>query len=349
MIPCASAAVADSPMSNPTDHPRCDLCGSPLGSELFHDRHPDDGPYRVCFCSTCRIALTVPRPSPEEMNRLYATDRYRTREGKRFVAPIERSVTLFNRLKSRIVTRRRKRGSILDIGCGRGLFLNIMAGEGWRTKGVEFNAETAAYASSVYGIDVITVPDLERIPDKEFDVITMYHVLEHVERPDALLDTCLRLLKDDGLLFVAVPNIASLQAVAGRSRWFHLDLPHHLYHFTTEGLLGLLRRKAFSIVALRHFDPEQNPYGWLQTLLNRSGIRKNFLYDVLKKRELRTVRDGAWPLRDALATVLLLPLYLPLSLVLSLFEAAVARRGGTIEVVAEKRPGATEGPAGRLS
>ena len=336
-------------MNDHANHLRCALCRSPFGQELFHDHLPEEGPYRVYFCPGCRIAQTVPRPSPEEMSRLYATDRYRTREGKRFIAPVERSVTLFNRLKSRIVTRRRKRGSILDIGCGRGLFLNIMSREGWRTKGVEFNAETAAYASSVYGIDVITVQDLVRIPDKEFDVITMYHVLEHVERPDALLESCLRLLKDDGLLFVAVPNIASLQAAVGRSRWFHLDLPHHLYHFTTEGLIGLLRRKAFSVVALRHFDPEQNPYGWLQTLLNRSGIRKNFLYDVLKKRELRSVRGGAWPLREAFATFLLLPLYLPLSLVLSLFEAAVARRGGTIEVVAEKRQGASAGPAGRMS
>lgn len=337
-----------SPMKDRADHTICDLCRAPLGRELSVGRRPDDGPYRVHFCSNCRIAVTVPRPSPEELRRLYATDLYRTREGKRFITPIEHSVSLFNRLKSTIVTRRRKSGSILDIGCGRGLFLNVMAGKGWRTTGVEFNAETAAYASRVYGIEVITVQDLAQIPDKEYDVITMYHVLEHVERPDTLLDECLRLLKEGGLLFVAVPNISSLQALAGKYRWFHLDVPHHLYHFTTDGLLRLLRRKTFSVEALRHFDPEQNPFGWLQTLLNLSGIRKNFLYDFLKKRELRTVRDGAWPLRDALATVLLLPLYLPLAAALSVIEAAVARRGGTIEVVAVKGP-APAGPAGRRS
>ena len=87
---------------------------------------------------------------------------------------------------------------------------------------------------------------------------------------------------------------------------------------------------------IRRFDLEYGPYGWLQTLLNISGIKKNYLYGLLKNPELRKQELGLSRKRDILLTLILLPFYLPLSLALSVFESFVLKRGGSIEVFAVK-------------
>lgn len=313
--------------------PQCEFCSGSMDHLFTGDTLVSGRSYSVWDCPRCCVAQTIPKPTPEELGRLYATSQYRAEDGTRFIGPVETVVAWFNRIKTRSLSRYRSVGSILDIGCGRGIFLNILKKGGWRTKGVEFNAETASYASRVYGIDVVTMQDMDMLPEKSFDVITMYHVLEHVDRPAQLLAQCRRLLQEGGRLIIAVPNIASLQAVTGRAVWFHLDLPCHLYHFTPEGLLRLLREHGFSIESVSHLDLEQNPFGWLQTLLNRSGIKRNFLYDVLKQRSLRRQCGTGGAARDALLTLALLPVYAPLAVLLSIGEAFF-KRGGTIEIAA---------------
>jgi 2-polyprenyl-3-methyl-5-hydroxy-6-metoxy-1,4-benzoquinol methylase len=317
----------------------CSICGKNADTRRFSGKILRGGDsYGVYYCTHCHVGITAPFPSHEVLSRLYSSGSYRSTDGTRFNVIAESLVRYFNYDKKRKIKKyRNKKGALLDVGCGRGLFLDIMKKDGWAATGVEFNEETASYAKTVYGIDVITAQAMASLPDGSFDVITLYHVLEHMQEPAAVLQACRRLLKKQGLLVVAVPNLSSLQASLGKAHWFHLDIPYHLHHFTLRGLQRLLRDNAMKIVRVQQFDFEQNVFGWMQTLLNLSGIKNNLLYNLLKKPELRKNELRTARRRDLLFTLLLTPVYLPLSMILSLFESLILRRGGTIHVYAVKQ------------
>ncbi len=317
--------------------PVCPFCGNLLNSKFNGVRESDDNRYSVFYCEPCAIGVTVPVPSLAELDSLYASDSYRTSSGVRFNKLLERIIYLFRLGRKRRIEQYIEKGRILDIGCGRGLFLALMRAGGWEAAGTEFNEETASLAARAYGLEVKSgVPSEWGYPDERFDVITIHHALEHIQAPGEMLGTCRRLLKKGGLLVIAVPNISSLQAAVGKRAWFHLDVPYHLYHFSEAGLAGLLKKNSFSIAGIRRFDIEQGPFGWIQTLLNRSGIRRNLLYTLLKNPALRKRELAEAVKTDIVYTAILLPLYIPLSFVLSLFESFVLKRGGTVEIYAVK-------------
>lgn len=315
----------------------CSICNRGLGRVVVEDARAFDVRYDVYLCERCGVGTTIPVVPPDTLAGLYSPGNYRADGGRRFNAPVEYLVHLSRLLRRKRIERYVAHGRIVDIGCGRGLFLDVMRRRGWIVAGVEFNEETAANASEAYGITVIPETGMrERFPDAGFDVVTLYHVLEHTYRPAEILRECARLLRKGGLLVVAVPNLSGLQASFGKKHWFHLDPPYHLHHFSEEGLIGLLRKNSFAVSRIRRFDPEYNIFGWLQTLLNRTGIRKNLLYDRLKGgggQAKRLPGDSKWGI---FFTFALLPVYLPLSLILSFFESFVLKRGGTIEVYATK-------------
>lgn len=203
--------------------------------------------------------------------------------------------------------------------------------------GTEFNQETAGYARDRFGLRVIAGEAFEALAANQFDLITIIHVLEHLPNPGEMIARCRRVLKNGGRLVIAVPNFASMQAVVGKDKWFHLDLPYHLTHFSDAGLDGLLGRHGFRVARRRHFDLEQNVFGWLQTLLNLCGLRRNALYDLLKQAPLRGEVGRLGP-GSVTATLVLLPLLAPTSLLLAFVESILLRRGGTIELEAVSGP-----------
>lgn len=213
------------------------------------------------------------------------------------------------------------------------MFLHMMQKDGWDAIGLEYSREVAEIASRKYNVRVLC-GDLSECNLKAgtFDVINVSHVLEHVIDPPKLIAECHRLLKKDGLLITAVPNLASLQASFGSSSWFHLDVPNHLYHFTEQGLIALLESRSFNVMKVRRLDWEYNLFGWLQTLLNRSGFKHNFLYDFLKHSELQQTKLTMAGMRDIMLTGFLLPVFVPVALVLTILEALM-KRSGTVEVL----------------
>ena len=305
--------------------------------KLIGDGERDGKTYDVYFCKKCVIGVTIPMPTLKELAGLYSSESYRTTSGVKFNKLLEHLIYLFRLRRKRRIEKYITKGRILDIGCGRGLFLTFMRNDGWEVTGTEFNGETASYASRDYGIDVKTGrPSNWGFPDESFDVITINHALEHVQNPAEIFSSCRRLLRKGGLLVIAVPNISSLQSAAGKRAWFHLDIPYHLYHFSEEGLVGLLKKSSFYISRIRRFDLEYSPFGWIQTLLNLSGIRYNLFYNLLKNPELRKSEFAKARRADVMLSFILLPLYVPLSFVLSLFESLILKRGGAIEVYAVK-------------
>jgi SAM-dependent methyltransferase len=163
---------------------------------------------------------------------------------------------------------------------------------------------------------------------ESLDAVVLWHVLEHLERPEPALARIRGWLRCGGGLLIGVPNLASWQARLGGGHWYHLDVPRHRTHFTAPGLGRLLQRVGFEVIAIRHLLLEHNPYGMWQTAVNRLTARPSYLYNLLKRNA-----PLSWP--DLALTGLALPL-VPVAGVAELV-AGLAGRGGTIAVVARRR------------
>ncbi len=150
-------------------------------------------------------------------------------------------------------------GKILDIGCGNGRYLTTMKKQGWQTYGIEINPKASKYAREELHLDVNTGDLLNcKYQDKFFDVITMRHSLEHLYEPILTLKEVKRILKDDGLLVIAVPNIDSFAAKVFKEYWHQLEVPIHLIAFTPDSItkmLGSAEFKTKKIIYDRHHSP----------------------------------------------------------------------------------------------
>jgi SAM-dependent methyltransferase len=199
---------------------------------------------------------------------------------------------------------------------------------------VELSPLAASHARDVLSLDVRTGDFLaQSFPSEHFEAVIFWHSLEHMEEPMRALERAWEILKPGGLLVVTVPNIASIQAASAGREWFHLDVPRHYVHFSARGLYDALRQRGFRVLSVAHFSLEQNPYGWIQSLLNRV-FERDLLYSILKDPGARSHRIREFPLQT-IATAIAALLLLPAALVLVVVETLL-RRGGTIELYARK-------------
>jgi ubiquinone/menaquinone biosynthesis C-methylase UbiE len=137
---------------------------------------------------------------------------------------------------------------VLDVGCGTGRFLSEMQCCGWEVQGCEPRQEAALKAESALGKPILRsafAPGLFKA--SSFDLVTMWHVLEHLPRPLQALKEVHRILKPAGWLVAMVPNIASLEFRVFRQAWFPLEMPRHLYHFSPSTLVQMLVKAGLSV------------------------------------------------------------------------------------------------------
>ncbi len=140
------------------------------------------------------------------------------------------------------------KGRILDIGCGNGRWLSALRKLGWQTSGVEKNRGASGYARDKLHLDVRTGDLLDyRYRDKSFDVVTMWHSLEHLYDPLRTLKEIGRILNNNGLLVIAVPNIDCFIARVFKTYWYGLQLPIHLIAFTPESITKMLKSAGFDV------------------------------------------------------------------------------------------------------
>jgi 2-polyprenyl-3-methyl-5-hydroxy-6-metoxy-1,4-benzoquinol methylase len=214
---------------------------------------------------------------------------------------------------------------LLDAGAGRGRFVLAAERAGYAARGIEPSSRgIAAAAASGAEVTKSTI-DEARIPPASLDVVSLWHVLEHLDDPRAALVQIRGWLRPGGFLLVGVPNLASLQAVIGAERWYHLDVPRHRTHFTAQGLDRLLESSGFALTSTHHVLLEHNPFGMWQSLVNRLTRHPSYLYNLLKRNA---------PMRslDLAITVAALPA-VPVAAVLELV-AGLTGRGGTIASLA---------------
>jgi len=295
----------------------CFLCGGPLQPYLAHvNDHVTGEHFGILRCSPCEIGVTDPQP--QDLAPYYRAY-YGGRHGFTAAFRAKRRLGLVQEK-----TKERTGRNLLDVGCGEGTFLLAAREEGWIPSGTEMNPDPAR----TLGLEVLT--ELAAFAGaREFDCITMWHSLEHVRNPLEVFQSIHRLLKQDGWLFVAVPDAGGWQARMFGQHWLHLDVPRHLYHYGRRSLRLLHERGGFQVRDERHQEFEYDVLGWSQSALNWMFPTRNLFFRQLtgKAQETPSLERAAnWLLAPALS-VLALP---------STWLGAASKRGGTLIFASQK-------------
>lgn len=212
--------------------------------------HITDDEFNLVQCKNCGLVYVNPRPTKKEISKFYPKEYYRIK-----VPPLAKIINhLFKLSPIRSVRKYRKQGRLLDLGCGAGNFLWEMKKRGFEVYGIDPSSQACKLARE--RLKNIFNAELEEhhFPDNYFDVITVWHVFEHLPNPSITLKEIHRILKKDGILILETPNINSLSFKTFRKYCFHLDIPRHLYHWSSETTREILRRNKFKVFKIGYFS-----------------------------------------------------------------------------------------------
>lgn len=266
---------------------KCPLCKS----DIKPFRNPRDSLgkiWHIFRCSACEVAFLNPMLESAELDPYYDNDYYGP-EHQRLHGAGESLIPLFRKARAKRIKKLiPPKGTVLDVGCGRGITLSILQKEGVKCFGVERSEVSASSAKSA-GVEVFA-GDLADAPfDKEsFDIITYWQVLEHLENPLQALEHSFEMLKPNGKLLIQVPDVDGFQSKFSRDHWFHLDPPRHLWHFNARSLDFIAHKCGFSSLKKSHFSLEYGPFGMLQSIMNMLGLKRDALFILMIGTEKNT-------------------------------------------------------------
>lgn len=245
---------------------RCPVCRS-VPRDIVEHAEP---PYHVVRCADCGLVYVDPIPAPDELSRHYNQDYYAEWIS---IQRKKREGMWARRLKG--IESVANKGRLLDVGCGEGLFLELAKRNGWRVHGTDVSTYAAEFASARLDQNVFCGEIWDAgFDEQSFDVISLWHVLEHTASPMRTLQELRRLLKPGGLLVLAVPNLndrlmqVAYRLVKGRKpRLFSIgDKEIHLFHFSAQSLRLLLEKVGFACVKV---SPDFGVVDLSKQLINR--------------------------------------------------------------------------------
>lgn len=228
----------------------CNLCAQ----NKFKVIEQDEAPFNVLECENCSLVFVYPLPDRNELKEHYDDTYYRA-----WLDSHQESRIRMWTKRLRKLERLRAGGNLLDVGCGEGTFLRFARENGWKTRGTEVSTYAAKYAADVSGAHIFCgeLPDA-RYPENTFDVVTLWHVLEHVVDPYRYLTEIHRILRPDGLLAIAVPNrddflmqIAYRIVKRRKMKLFSKgEREVHLYFFSPKTIKAYLDKTGFDCLRL---------------------------------------------------------------------------------------------------
>lgn len=194
-------------------------------------------------CPQCGLLYTIPRPSPDVIGKYYKSDEYYSHQQnqKGFIPRIYEKVKTIN-LKNKVsmAIDGLPKGKLLDIGCGVGDFLVHVKKQGWEIAGIEPSDDAKTIAKNRLGFNPLSPEESTLLSDASFDVITLWHVLEHIDDLKFQTSEIYRLMKPNGRLIIALPNYQSFDCQYYKDKWAAWDVPRHLNHFSPETLRSII-------------------------------------------------------------------------------------------------------------
>jgi 2-polyprenyl-3-methyl-5-hydroxy-6-metoxy-1,4-benzoquinol methylase len=203
-------------------------------------------------CKDCGFIFTNPRPTEEGIGKYYAFEDYisHTNTNKGFINKAYqwvRNYTL-NQKKDLVEKLNGGKGTITDIGCGTGHFLKTCKDNGWKVNGSEPSDDARKIATNQTQQEIKTqVYDLGATSD----IVTLWHVLEHIHQLDKTLVHIESLVKKGGHLIIALPNHRSWDAIHYTEHWAAYDVPRHLYHFNKDTVKNLIEQHGFKMIKVK--------------------------------------------------------------------------------------------------
>ncbi len=235
---------------------QCPVCGAENGKEVLKakDYTVSGEFFAIWECVACTARYTQDAPAADAIGPYYKSENY--------ISHTNSSKGLVNRLyqwvRKRTLKQKRKMlqrltglaaGSVLDLGSGTGAFAAEMKTAGWQITGLEPDAGARKVAQDSFGIELKDTSSFYTLADRQFDAITMWHVLEHVHDLQGYMAKLKTLLKDNGRLLIAVPNYTSGDAAIYKEFWAAYDVPRHLYHFSPEAMKTLVEKHGMRVLA----------------------------------------------------------------------------------------------------
>jgi SAM-dependent methyltransferase len=206
--------------------------------------------FAIQACLNCGFRFTNPRPDKADLGAYYKSDQYISHNDKSggLISTAYRAVRSYAlRSKVNLITQLNgQKGRILDVGCGTGAFLEKCQQVGWQVSGTEPDKDAQSIASQKLQIDIKS--DLSSLTTSSaFNVITLWHVLEHVADLNETIAQLNQLLDNSGTLLIAVPNSDSYDAQYFKQYWAAYDMPRHLHHFTPVTIEPLFQKHGFKL------------------------------------------------------------------------------------------------------
>jgi SAM-dependent methyltransferase len=248
----ADPKVATTPGDKgPEPCPVCGYSGANAWSQAPDRFHGRQEQYTLARCQACSLVWLCHPPAPEEMH-LHYTDAYH----KLISAAGDNSPARWG-FRREALAQFKQSGTLLDLGCSSGAFLQSLCGKAWHLYGIEMSEELARRAEAQTGAKVFVGDILDApFPPESFDVITCFDVLEHLYEPRGVMARVSQWLKPGGIFYVLVPNIDSAEARVFGSYWHGLEMPRHLFHYSPSSLKFLAHSAGLREVSL---ETRRNP------------------------------------------------------------------------------------------
>jgi len=238
---------------------RCNLCGADDTLPVAEI----DG-FHIVRCRRCGLVYVNPRYPQDPLQEIYTEEYYDhdgIKNGLEFFGyddylSDEENIKLTFRKRLKTIERLARKGTLLDVGCATGFFLDLARSQGWDVQGSEVSSFSARYAHDKFGLDVRLGRLRElRYPGGAFDVVTMWDVIEHVVDPLAELQEVHRILGAGGLLSIITPDAGSCVAKLLGSRWEEFRrVREHIYFFSRATMTEMLRKAGFEVLKIESAD-----------------------------------------------------------------------------------------------
>ncbi|MEO6668471.1 MAG: class I SAM-dependent methyltransferase [Ferruginibacter sp.] len=212
--------------------------------------------FHVWNCENCTVMFTQDIPSQDQIVKYYQSENYISHSDtqKGFINKLYHRIRKTTLAQKRQLIKNETRlqtGTILDVGCGTGAFLNTMQHAGWKITGLEPDTAARERAQSLYNVQPLSSAKIFELPQHTFDAVTAWHVMEHVHQLHEYVDQFNKILSERGRIFIAVPNFTSYDAVHYASHWAAYDVPRHLYHFSPKSMSVLMEMHGLKVEKMK--------------------------------------------------------------------------------------------------